>query len=164
MNSIELYAELITINDEKDITDDDVELIIDNCIISNNDQQLNMKVNIKESIKKISKKLKKKIKDVIILSLKLTKIILIYVIKTALITLLPPVVNQLSCIGIDVLISIISSIITNKENKKTKDTIKQLTPDAIEAINKIVEQSKKVIKEQNDKLTEKINEIIKTGS
>ena len=58
MNSIELYAELITINDEEDITDDDVELIIDNCIISNNDQQLNMKVNIKESIKKISKKLK----------------------------------------------------------------------------------------------------------
>ena len=55
MNSIELYAELITINDEEDITDDDVELIIDNCIISNNDQQLNMKVNIKESIKKISK-------------------------------------------------------------------------------------------------------------
>ena len=156
MNSIELYAELITINNEEDITDDDVELIIDNCIISNNDQQLNMKVNIKESIKKI--------KDVIILSLKLTKIILNYVIKTTLITLLPPVVNQLSCIGVDVLISIISSIITNKENKKTKDTIKQLTPDAIEAINKIVEQSKKVIKEQNDKLTEKINEIIKTGS
>ena len=31
-------------------------------------------------------------------------------------------------------------------------------------LNKIVEQSKKVIKEQNDKLTEKINEIIKTGS
>ena len=61
MNSIELYAKLITINDEEDITDDDVELIIDNCIISNNDQQLNMKVNIKESIKKISKKLKKKI-------------------------------------------------------------------------------------------------------
>ena len=115
MNSIELYAKLITINDEEDITDNDVELIIDNCIISNNDQQLNMKVNIKESIKKISKKLKKKIKDVIILSLKLTKIILIYVIKTALITLLPPVVNQLSCIGVDVLISIISSI--NSRNR-----------------------------------------------
>src|SRR5574344_1371528 len=103
MNSIELYAELITINNEEDITDDDVELIIDNCMISNDDQQLNMKVNIKESIKKISKK----IKDVIILSLKLTKIILNYVIKTTLITLLPPVVNQLSCIGVDVLISII---------------------------------------------------------
>ena len=164
MNSIELYAELITINNEEDITDDDVELINDNKIISNNDQQHKMKVNIKESIKKISKKLKKRIKDVIILSLKLTKIIFNYVIKTTLITLLPPVVNQLSCLGVDVLISIISSIITNKENKKTKDTIKQLTPDAIEAINKIVEQSKKVIKEQNDKLTEKINEIIKTGS
>ena len=41
--------------DKVNINNDDVELIIDNCIISNNDQQLNMKVNIKESIKKISK-------------------------------------------------------------------------------------------------------------
>lgn len=110
------------------------------------------------------KKINKKARKIIYYSLRTTKFLLKYAVKTILNYVLPPVAKELSKFGINFIIKLIEDQLKKDKyeefNKEKDDFYNKLSNEAKEIMNKILDNGNKICKKQNKQLKEDLNDMV----
>lgn len=163
------YKYLIDLLELNDVDNDVAEVALHNYIYKDLDlqqqpQKLLMASTTLLKSNKFDLKINKKARKIIFYSLRTTKFLLKYAVKTILNYVLPPVAKELSKLGINELIKIIEKYLKkelfNEENKEKEDFFKNLSSEAKNIFDKIIANCKKIFKKQNRQLKQDLNNMV----
>lgn len=161
------YQYLINI---EEIDDEVAELALHNYVfkdLNNNKVILTKKLSLTSSNNEeeiLNNKINKKAKRIIYYSLRTTKFLLKYAVKTILNYVLPPIAKEFSKIGINELIKLIEKYLNQEkfdDIKQEKDEfLNKLSNDAKDLFEKMLIHCKKICKKQNRQLKEDLNDMV----